>query len=488
MSVLQLPAGLAERASAVRSRLMPEKTGTRFLDRPYASVQLLLVSASGLLIFGVMMAVSTTIAASNSGNTTAADSASIWAQMIKEFEFVLVGLPIFWFTMRLAPKAFRLLAYPIMALGFFSLVAVLIPGIGFGVYGARRWIDLGPFQLQPSEFAKIGVLLWGADLLSRKQALGTLTRARHLFIPLVPGFALIAGLVMLEPDLGTTCCYLLILLGLLWMVGMPLRYFAVMVGFVGGAVTLLALAAPYRWQRVTSFLHPFSHAQTTTYHAAEAIYALASGGFFGVGLGEGTSKYGWVPNANSDFVFSIIGEELGLLGCLAVLLLFAMFTYTGLRIARRNADPFVRLAAGAATVWIAGQAVINVGYVTALLPVTGIPLPFISAGGTSLLAMFFVLGMLTSFARHEAPAVAQARKDERLGRRSRLQRWLHVPVPQAYVPPKRRRVSAPARPAPSAPTARRQPARPAVASSSGPRVRASNPLRPTGTDGSRRAQ
>jgi cell division protein FtsW len=208
-----------------------------------------------------------------------------------------------------------------------------------------------------------------------------------------------------------------------------------------------------------------------------------------VGLGNGTSKYGWVPNANSDYVFSIIGEELGLIGCLVVLALFALFTYTGMRIARRSADPFVRLVAGAATVWIAGQAVINVGYVTALLPVTGIPLPFISAGGTSLLATFFVLGMLASFARHEAPAVAQARKDERRGRRSKLQRWLRIPVPKPYVPPKRRRppsrtAAPPARAAPGTSAPRRSAPSPAPAA----RARQASPLRATGTDGSRRSR
>jgi len=207
---------------------------------------------------------------------------------------------------------------------------------------------------------------------------------------------------------------------------------------VAAAVTLLAIAAPYRLQRLTDWWHPEHHAQTTGYHALEGLYALASGGIFGVGLGQGTSKYGWVPNANSDYVFSIIGEELGLLGCLVVLGLFAMFAYTGMRIARRSADPFVRLTSGAATVWLCGQAVINVGYVTGLLPVTGIPLPFISAGGTSMLATFFVLGMLVSFARHEAPAVVQARRAERFGTRARIERWLRIPVPKPYVPPKRR--------------------------------------------------
>jgi cell division protein FtsW len=405
----------------------------RFLDKPYASVQLLLLAAVGLLGFGLLMAVSTTIAAAHDGT-----GGSIWAQMTKELEFIVIGLPIFWLAMRSSPRVLRVLVYPILALALVALVAVLVPGIGIGVYGARRWLQLGPLQLQPSEFAKVAMLLWGADLLARKQQFGTLTRARHLFVPLLPGFALVAGLVMLEPDLGTTCCFMLILLGLLWMVGMPIRYFAVVLTLVAGAVALMAVTASYRFQRLTSFLDPFKDAKGTGYHAVEGLYALASGGIFGVGLGQGTSKYGWVPNANSDYVFAIIGEELGLLGCLAVLVLFAMLAQAGMRVARRNADPFVRLVAGGATVWLCGQAVINIGYVTGMLPVTGIPLPFISAGGTSLLATFFVLGMLVCFARHEAPAVSEARRAARLGRRTRLERWGRIPVPQAYTPPKRR--------------------------------------------------
>jgi cell division protein FtsW len=265
---------------------------------------------------------------------------------------------------------------------------------------------------------------------------------------------------------------------------------------------LLAVTEPYRLARLTSFMHPFADPSGTDYHSVESIYALASGGLFGVGIGEGTSKY-WVPNANSDFVFSIIGEELGLLGAVAVLALFALLAYSGMRVARRSADPFVRLVAGAATIWLCGQAVINIGYVTALLPVTGIPLPFISAGGTSLLASFLVLGMLVSFARHEAPAVSAARRDERLGQRSRTQRWLRIPVPRPYQPPKRRpraptTRTAPARSAPARTAAKRsQPTR--TTSTSAPRLgpqypkpRAMPPqrapMRATGTDGRRRSR
>jgi cell division protein FtsW len=496
VSSLPSPSGLVAR---VRDWARRPADRERFLDRPYASVQLLMLASAGLLGFGVLMAISTTIAASDPSNTAGTD-VSIWNQVIKEGEFIAIGLPILWIAVRLSPRAYRMLAYPVLALGIVALVAVLVPGIGVEAYGARRWIDIGPLQLQPSELAKIGVLLWGADLLARKQQLGTLSKARHLFVPLLPGFAFVAMLVMLEPDLGTTCCYMLIVLGLLWMVGMPMRYFALVVGLVAAAVTALAIAEPYRLQRLTAFVDPFKQAEGAGYHAVEGIYALANGGIFGVGLGQGTSKYGWVPNANSDYVFSIIGEELGLLGCLAVLALFALFAFTGMRIARRSADPFVRLAAGAATVWLCGQAVINIGYVTALLPVTGIPLPFISAGGTSLLASFFVLGMMLSFARHEAPAVAATRRAERLGRRPRVQRWLRIPVPRPYRPPKRRGPGAAGRrrtptspPAPvplhaqprgprvPAPAARLHQPRSRTGSSRTPKP----PLRATGTDGRR---
>jgi cell division protein FtsW len=486
MGRLMTGLGVAGPLARVRARLRAAPVGQRFVDRPYASVQLLLLAGIGLLGFGVLMAVSTTIAASHDGDTSG--TAQIWNQVIKEAEFVAVGIPIFWFALRLPPRAYRMLAYPALSLAFIALAAVLVPGVGVGVYGARRWIDLGPLQLQPSELAKVAVLLWGADLLSRKQQFGTLRRARHLFIPLVPGFALVAAMVMLEPDLGTTLCFMLILLGLLWMVGTPIRYFVTVLLMVAGAVSLLAVTAAYRLERLTTFLHPFKDAKDSGFHTVEGLYALASGGLFGVGLGQGTSKYGWVPNANSDYVFAIVGEEVGLIGCAVVLGLFGLFAYTGLRVSRRNADPFVRLVAGAATIWLCGQAIINIGYVTGLLPVTGIPLPFISAGGTSLLASFFVFGMLVSFARHEAPAVALARKAERLGRRSRLERWLRIPVPKAYVPPKRRAAARPrtapaAQPARTSPTGRRTAVR-----TPAPRRTGTAPLRATGTDGQRRSR
>ena len=170
---------------ALRIRRGTRSAGARFLNRPFASVQLVLLTAGGLLLFGVLMAVSTTIAA-GSDESYGAPTGSIWSQSIKEAEFVLIGLLVFWFALRLSPRALRLLTYPALVIAFVALVAVLIPGIGVQVYGSTRWLDIGPLQLQPSEFAKVAMLLWGADLLARKQQLGTLRRARHLFVPLLP--------------------------------------------------------------------------------------------------------------------------------------------------------------------------------------------------------------------------------------------------------------------------------------------------------------
>jgi cell division protein FtsW len=401
----------------------------RYLENPFASMQLLLVAGGGLLFFGVLMSASTTISASVH---TTGDAP--WQQLIRECEFIVLSIPVFWAAVRLSPAAYRRLAYPALALSVFALLGVLVPGIGVTINGAHRWLQLGPLTLQPSEFAKFAILLWGADLLARKETLKTLTTARHVLVPLVPGFAAMVALVMAEPDLGTSLCFLLLLMGLLWIVGLPMRYFAGLLALVAGAVTLLAVAEPYRLQRITTFLHPNLDPQGAGYHTIQGLYALSSGGIFGVGLGQGPSKYGWVPNANTDYVFAVVGEELGLLGCAVVLGLFALFTYSAMRIALRSKDPFVRLVASGAAIWIAGQALINIGYVTALLPVTGIPLPFISDGGTSLILTCAVLGMLVSFARHEPAAVKAAQRAETAGDTARWVKALRLGTPRSNTP------------------------------------------------------
>jgi cell division protein FtsW len=297
------------------------------------------------------------------------------------------------------------------------------------------------FNLQPSELAKLGLALWGADLLVRKRKL--LGEWKHLLVPLVPVVGLVAVLVMLEPDMGTTIVVSAVLMALLWVVGAPGRVFGAL---LTGALTLgalLAVAEPYRLRRLTSFSDPCSvtHRLDQGFQACQGLQALNTGGLFGLGLGASREKWaGGLPNPYTDYVFAIIGEELGLLGTLTVLLLFAILTYAGVRIAKRTNEPFARLAATGITVWIAVQALVNMATVVGLVPITGIPLPLISFGGSALILTLFGLGMLLSFARTE-PGAQKALAARRGIVRSRVLRR------SAAVPRQRRPAPAARRPA-----------------------------------------
>jgi cell division protein FtsW len=268
--------------------------------------------------------------------------------------------------------------------------------------------------VQPSELAKFGLVMWGADLLVRKgEALGWW---RELATPLFPVVALLFVLVGYN-DLGTMLCLLAVVVGLLWAVGVRLRVFATLSALGLAGIGLLIAAASvgggsgdagernYRFDRLTTFLSPPENcAQEACYQALQARYAIDHGGWFGVGLGKSSLKWGWLPAEHNDFIFAVIAEELGVVGCVVVLALFAVLTYTGLRIARRVDDPFRRLAAAAVTTWLVSQAIINIGGVVGLLPITGLPLPFISDGGSALVVTLAAVGMLASFARAEPDA------------------------------------------------------------------------------------
>ena len=371
------------------------------LHRPCASYYLLLVTTGLLLVIGVVMVFSA------SSVQAYADSGRSWSTGLKQALFVAAGVPAMLVASRLPVRAYRLAAYPLLLLSFALLVLVLLVGRSAG--GARSWIALGGgFNLQPAELAKLALVLWGADLLARKQRL--LGDWRHLFVPLVPVTGLLLGLVMLQPDLGTSLATTSVVLGLLWVVGAPLRWFA---GFSVGMVGLagaLAVAEPYRMERLLAFRDPFADAQDTGFQAVQSFYALSSGGWFGLGLGASREKWaGGLPEAHTDFVFAIIGEELGLLGTLTVLALFAVLVYTGVRIAQRARDPFARLAAASVTALLACQSLMNMGAVVGLLPITGITLPLVSFGGSSLLVTLAMIGMLLSFARAEPGAIEALR-------------------------------------------------------------------------------
>jgi cell division protein FtsW len=387
------------------------------LQRPLASYYLVLVSTGLLLAIGFVMVLS---ASSVRSYSTYGSSYTI---ALKQGIFLAIGLPLMWVASRLPVRVWRLAAAPLLLASIALLVVVLVPGIGRNVDGARRWIPVtGGFNLQPSELAKLGLALWGADLLVRKKKL--LRDWKHLMVPLVPVVGVIALLVMLEPDMGTTIVMMSILMALLWVVGTPFRVFGVL---LTGALTLgslLAVAEPYRLRRFTSVLDPCSvqHRLHEGYQACQGLQAMTSGGWFGLGLGASREKWaGGLPNPYTDFVYAIVGEELGLLGTLTVLILFTTLVYAGFRIAKRTKDPFARLAAAAVTVWIAVQALVNMATVVGLLPITGIPLPLISFGGSALVQTLIALGMLVSFARAE-PGAEAALKKQRGRLRARLRR------------------------------------------------------------------
>ncbi|GAA2805949.1 putative lipid II flippase FtsW [Streptomyces showdoensis] len=326
----------------------------------------------------------------------------------KQFFAALLGAGLLLVASRMPVKLHRALAYPILVGAIFLMVLVQIPGIGVAVGGNQNWISLGgPFMLQPSEFGKLALILWGADLLARKQDMKLLTQWKHMLVPLVPGTFLLLGLIMLGGDMGTAIILSAILFGLLWTAGAPTRLFVGVLSVAGAIGFLLIKTSDNRLKRFACIgaTDPGGEGAPCL-QAAHGIYALASGGWFGSGLGASVEKWGQLPEAHTDFIFAVTGEELGLAGTLSVLALFAALGYAGIRVAGRTEDPFVRFAAGGVTTWITAQAVINIGAVLGLLPIAGVPLPLFSYGGSALLPTMFAVGLLIAFARQEPAAKA----------------------------------------------------------------------------------
>ncbi|MFD9394555.1 putative lipid II flippase FtsW [Streptomyces sp. NPDC060000] len=337
----------------------------------------------------------------------------------KQFLAASIGAALLLVASRMPVKLHRGLAYPILAGAVFMMVLVQVPGIGMSVNGNQNWISLGgSFQIQPSEFGKLALVLWSADLLARKQEKNLLAQWKHMLVPLVPVAFMLLGLIMLGGDMGTAIILTAILFGLLWLAGAPTRLF---VGVLSIAVTLgviLIKTSPNRMARLQCIGATDPGPGDACWQAVHGIYALASGGIFGSGLGASVEKWGQLPEAHTDFIFAVTGEELGLAGTLSVLALFAALGYAGIRVAGRTEDPFVRYAAGGVTTWITAQAVINIGAVLGLLPIAGVPLPLFSYGGSALLPTMFAIGLLIAFARDEPAArAALAMRHPRFGRK-----------------------------------------------------------------------
>lgn len=323
----------------------------------------------------------------------------------KQLLAAIIGTVLLLVASRMPVRLHRGLAYPLLIVSVILMCMVQVPGIGQEVNGNQNWIYLGgPFQLQPSEFAKLALVLWGADLLARKHDRNMLTQWKHMLVPLVPMALLLLGLIMLGGDMGTAIILVAVLFGLLWLAGAPTRLFTGVLAIAVTASAFLITSNPNRMSRLACIGATDPGPNDQCWQAVHGIYALASGGWFGSGLGASVEKWGQLPEPHTDFIFAVTGEELGLAGTLSVLTLFAALGYAGIRVAGRTEDPFVRYAAGGVTTWLTAQAVINVGAVLGLLPIAGVPLPLFSYGGSALLPTMFAVGLLIAFARSDPAA------------------------------------------------------------------------------------
>ncbi|MBI4260575.1 MAG: putative lipid II flippase FtsW [Actinobacteria bacterium] len=369
----------------------PAFAGSRTGERARAlGAAWLLVACTVLLTaFGVVMVLS---------------ASSVWAlqQFGSSYEFftrqaiyAVVGLVAMVVTAAIPYRMWRRASVPMLAVSVVLLAVVL--EVGTTVGGSTRWIVLGPVTLQPSELAKISLVLFTAAVLAKKWS--KLDEPAHVALPLLPILGLLSALVMLEPDLGTTVIMCAIVFLLFYLAGVRLRYLLAGGLFCGGLGLVLIVTEGYRASRLLSFLNPWADPYRDGYQVIQSLLALGSGGWFGVGLGASRAKWLYVPNAHTDFIYSIIGEELGMIGAIAVLVLFGALLVAGVRIAARTEDVYGRLLAGGIVGWLGLQAVMNLATVTGLLPVTGVPLPLVSFGGSSLIANLAAIGILLNVAR-----------------------------------------------------------------------------------------
>jgi cell division protein FtsW len=351
----------------------------------------LLAVITSLNLLGMVMVLS-------ASSVTALDTyGSTWYVAMRQAMWLLIGTSAGIAVMRLDYHRWRRWALPGLMGSVVLLALVLVPGVGMNVNGASRWLGYGPFSLQPSEVAKLTVLVFVADLLARRAA--WMHDTRLTLLPVTVVFGGVALLLMLQPNLGTTLVLGSIVIAVLYVAGTPILPLTTLSAIGGAAATVLALAAPYRRARVLAFLDPWKDYQDTGYQNIQSLVGIASGGISGIGLGQSRAKWGFLPYAHTDFIFAIIGEELGLLGALVVVGLFVTLCILGARTALLAPDRFGMLLAAGVTVWFGAQAFINIGAVIGILPITGVPLPFVSYGGSSLVFSMVGAGLLLNVAR-----------------------------------------------------------------------------------------
>jgi cell division protein FtsW len=361
----------------------------------------LLIVIAALCIVGLVMVLS---ASSVDALRTYGSS---WYFFTRQAIYVGLGALALFVTSRIDYHVWRRFAVPSVAVVMFLLVCVLVPGLGQTVYGARRWLGVGPLQFQPSELAKLALILFSADILARHPP----EREGPMPLYVVGGVTMATlVLVMAEPDMGTGMIILGSVRAVTILGGIPLNYLGIGLTGIGVLGTFVAIFEPYRRERLLSFADPFKSASGSGYQQVQSLVGLGSGGLRGVGLGASRAKWGFLPNAHTDFIFAIIGEELGLFGGLGVIALFVALAIFGMRAATRAPDAFGALVAGGITAWIVGQAALNMAAVVGALPVTGVPLPFVSQGGTSTIFALAAAGILVNIARQPRTTAAAPRR------------------------------------------------------------------------------
>ncbi|MGH9169279.1 MAG: putative lipid II flippase FtsW [Acidimicrobiales bacterium] len=382
------------RAAAPASE--PAGLGRVTLRRLPMEQKVLVASVVGLSAIGLPMVLAASdVLSIDSGQ-------SPYVMLERQILFLAVGLVVAFLASRIPLRQLRrwnvLLFLAVLAL----LAAVLVPGVGQSAGGASRWIPAGPLQIQPSELMKIAIVLFASDMLARRSERKDYWAA--MVRPLGIALVLAAGLILLQPDLGTAIVISCVVVVLLFTAGVPLRLLGVTFGAASVFAVAFALHAPYRRARLLSFVNPFAHAGGTGYQVVQSLSALGMGGMRGSGVGASAATWGYLPNAQTDFVFSVVGGNLGIAGSVAVIALFGAFAWAGLRVAYKQTDPFTRFVALGVTTWVTVQAVINVGGAVDALPVTGIPLPFVSYGGSALIVELAGAGLLYGIARRQGRA------------------------------------------------------------------------------------
>jgi len=384
---------------------------SRILARPELPYFLIIWSTAFLCALGLTMVLS------SSTVTSLQESGNTYSIFIKQFFFLILGTSAAFWAFRVKGQIWPQIARYALSISIVILLLPFVPFLGKNINGNRNWIEIAGFTLQPSEFAKLGLILWCA---LRLRTLGQIPGTKNLILLIAPGLVVIELLILLERDLGTALLILIIFGGILFISGAPIKNFLALLTLGAIVGTAFILSSDYRMSRFAALFNPFDerYYKFSGWQPAHSIMGLASGGLWGSGLGASKQKWANLAEAHTDFIFSVIGEELGLLGTLLVLALYAALIYSILRVAIKTKDDFSRYATAGIACWLIAQVVINIGSVTSVIPVIGVTLPFISYGGSSLLANLIAVGFVLGVARR-TPEISEGIKASRMRKLSR---------------------------------------------------------------------